>query len=310
MSKKIKIICVVGPTACGKTKLGVEIAKALDGEVISADSMQIYKGMHIASAAADPGETEGIPHHLTEFLPYGESFTVYDWVKCAREKITEIASRGKVPIIVGGTGLYINCLVDNIELTETKTDFALRKSLQERAKAEGGEKLLAELKEIDPEYANKLHANDTKRIIRALEIYKTTGLNPTQQNKISKRNKSPYTAVIIGMNYKDRSLLYDRINRRVDLMVEAGLLEEAKKAFLLQSNKTDGAVQAIGHKELFPYFKGETTLEEALNHLKQSSRRYAKRQITWFGARDDVNFVYPDCDPDILKTVLEIIERQ
>ena len=278
--KKQKIICVVGPTASGKTGLGIELAKCFDGEVISADSMQIYCDMHIASAAPDDSETEGVPHHLVEFLPYGSSYTVADYVKAARQKISEIASRGKTPIIVGGTGLYINSLVNNVEFIESETDYELRERITKEYDLVGGAGMLSRLCEIDPDAAAKLHENDKKRIIRAFEIYESTGNTKSFNDEQSIKNESPYDACMIGITYRDREKLYERINLRVDLMLRNGLLDEAKSAY--DKNLGGGAVQAIGHKEFFDYFKEQISLEEAIENLKRSTRRYAKRQLTWF----------------------------
>lgn len=309
MSDKIKIVCVVGPTASGKTGLGAAVAEEFSGEVISADSMQIYKGMTIASAAPVSAEdTLGIPHHLVEFLDYGESFTVADYVAAARCKIAEIASRGKLPVIVGGTGLYINSLVDNIKFTEQKTDLSLRAALEERFDRIGAEKMLEELRSIDPKTASRLHINDRRRIIRAFELYESAGITVSEQNELSRRNESPYNAVMIGINYRDRSLLYERINRRVDMMLDAGLIDEAGRAFDLRLDS--GASQAIGHKELYPYFKGEKTLEETLEDLKRATRRYAKRQITWFGRDERINWIYPDENEDIVSLAINIIKEE
>lgn len=309
MSEKIRIICVVGPTASGKTGLGAAIAECFGGEVISADSMQIYKGMTVASAAPVSFEdTRGIPHHLVEFLEYGDSFTVADYVDAAREKIADIVSRGKLPVIVGGTGLYINSLVDNIEFTEQKTNPELRKSLELKAESIGYDKMLEQLSLIDPETASRLHINDRKRIIRAFELYETAGITVSEQNELSRRNGSPYDAIMIGINYLNRNLLYERINKRVDIMVESGLIEEARRAYELRLDS--GAAQAIGHKELYPFFDGEKTLDEALEDLKRSTRRYAKRQITWFGRDERINWVYPDGSSDIIGEAIEIIKEE
>ena len=290
--KKQKIICVVGPTASGKTGLGIELAKQFDGEVISADSMQIYRDMHIASAAPDDSETDGVPHHLVEFLPYGSSYTVADYVKAAREKIAQIASRGKLPIIVGGTGLYINSLVNNVEFVEQETDYGLRDKITEEFDSIGGEEMLNRLRQIDPDAAEKLHANDKRRIIRAFEIFESTGNTKSFNDEQSIKNESPYDATIIGITYRDREKLYERINLRVDIMLESGLLDEARAAF--DKNLGGGAVQAIGHKEFFDYFKGEITLEEAVENLKRSTRRYAKRQLTWFNKDTRINWIFKD----------------
>lgn len=311
MSEKTRIICVVGPTASGKTELAVRIAQSIGGEVISADSMQIYKDMHIASAAPDCEEMGGVPHHLLEFLDYKSAFSVADYVALAREKIDEIASRGKTPIIAGGTGLYINSLVDNIEFTEQKTDLELRQRLTEEFDRLGGKVMLDRLAEIDPGAAQKLHENDKRRIIRAFEIYHSTGLTPSQNNILSRKSGEVYDAVMIGITYADRQKLYDRINLRVDRMLEKGILQEAKEAFLnSEDNRTAGAVQAIGHKEFFPYFSGESSLEECVEALKQSSRRYAKRQLTWFNRDTRINWIYKDTEEDTAERALQIIKTE
>ena len=306
--KKQKIICVVGPTASGKTGLGIALAKHFDGEVISADSMQIYCDMHIASAAPDQSEIQGIPHHLVEFLPYGSSFTVADYVKAARQKIAEVASRGKLPIIVGGTGLYINSLINNVEFIEQKTDLKLREKITREFDNIGGQAMLERLREIDPEAAEKLHENDKRRIIRAFEIYESTGNTKSFNDELSVQNESPYKTCMIGITYRDREKLYERINTRVDIMLENGLLDEAKDAF--QKNLGGGAVQAIGHKEFFDYFSGETSFDEAVENLKRSTRRYAKRQLTWFNKDERINWLYKDEEADITSSAIMIAERE
>ncbi len=306
--KKQKIICVAGPTASGKTALGVALAKHFDGEVISADSMQIYCDIHIASAAPDKSETDGVPHHLVEFLPYGSTYTVADYVKEAKEKIAEITERGKLPIIVGGTGLYINSLVNNVEFIESETDLTLRERITKEFDLAGGEEMLRRLQEIDPEAANKLHANDKRRIIRAFEIYESTGNTKSFNDELSVKNDSPYAVCMIGTTYRDREKLYERINSRVDIMLENGLLEEAKTAY--DKNSVGGAIQAIGHKEFFDYFKGELSFENAVENLKRSTRRYAKRQLTWFNRDTRMNWIYMDETDDAVSAAIEIAKEE
>ena len=306
--KKQKIICVVGPTASGKTGLGIELAKYFDGEVISADSMQIYCDMHIASAAPDHSETEGVPHHLVEFLPYGSSYTVADYVKAARQKIGEIASRGKTPIIVGGTGLYINSLVNNVEFIESETDYELRERITKEYDLVGGAEMLSRLCEIDPDAASKLHPNDKKRIIRAFKIYESTGNTKSFNDEQSIKNESPYDACMIGITYRDREKLYERINLRVDLMLQNGLLDEAKSAY--DKSLGGGAVQAIGHKEFFDYFKEQISLEEAIENLKRSTRRYAKRQLTWFNKDERINWIYKDENENAVDAAIKFIKKE
>lgn len=291
MNKKISLIVVAGPTASGKTSLGVELAKRLDGEVVSADSMQIYMGMDIASAMPTDDEMQGVPHHMINFLPQGERYSVAAYCQAANTCIADIVSRGKQPIIVGGTGLYINSLVDNIDFTGEETDLELRKKLNKRLEEEGAEALLSELATVDPESAARLHINDSKRIVRALELYYQTGITITEQTRLSKQNGSPYDPLIIGLNARDREFLYERINRRVGIMAQNGLVDEARSCI---NNDKSTAAQAIGHKELMPYFNGEMSLDEALDNLRMQTRRYAKRQLTWFRKDERVNWLYID----------------
>ncbi len=291
MSNKIPLIVVAGPTASGKTSLGVELAKRLDGEVVSADSMQIYQGMDIASAMPTEDEMQGIPHHMIKFLPQGERYSVAAYCQAANTCIADIVSRGKQPILVGGTGLYISSLIDNISFTEEETDLELRSKLNKRLEEEGAEALIKELAAVDPESAARLHINDSKRIVRALELYYQTGVTITEQTKLSRQSGSPYNPLIIGLNARDREFLYERINRRVDIMAQNGLVEEAHCC--IGSDKGTAA-QAIGHKELMPYFSGEMSLDEALDNLRMQTRRYAKRQLTWLRRDERVNWIYID----------------
>lgn len=286
MSDKIKIICIVGATASGKTALGVELAKRLNGEIISADSMQVYKGMSIATAAANKEEQQGIEHHLLEFLNTDENFSVADFVNLAKEKINLILQKGKTPIIVGGTGLFIDSLVKNITFADVKADEKIRRELSEK----NNDELYDLLLKNDPDCAKDIHKNNRKRVIRALELY-YNGTSKTQQNAQSQIEPSPYDALYIGINYRDRDKLYQRINRRVDLMVEKGLIAEAES---FKSKCSSTSRQAIGHKELQPYFDGEVTLDKALDNLKQATRRYAKRQLTWFRKNDNIIWLYAD----------------
>ena len=291
MNEKIKLIVVAGPTASGKTALGVEIAKRFNGEVVSADSMQIYTGMDIASAMPAPEEMQGIRHYMLGFLSQNERYSVASYCEDAKKCIADIVSRGKLPVIVGGTGLYINSLVDNIEYTEGETDLSIRRSLEKELEEKGASAMLGELAEVDPESAARLHENDTKRILRALEFYRQYGITITEQAKLSKINGSPYEPLMIGLNARDREVLYNRINLRVDIMAQNGLVEEAKECFEKQKGT---AAQAIGHQELYSYFEGKSTLDEALEHLKQQTRRYAKRQLTWFRRDERMNWLYID----------------
>ena len=303
---KTPIIAVVGPTASGKSELAVSLAERLDGEVISFDSMQIYKGMHIASAAPDKEEMRGIPHHLVEFLEPSESFSVAEFVKLAKAKTEEITKRGKRVIIAGGTGLYINSFLDNIIFTQSETDQSMREELNREFDRVGAEEMLRRLYEFDPETAKRLHPNNKKRIIRAFEIYETTGQTMTEQLENSRTEESPYEPYMIGLTYFDRERLYERINLRVDKMLESGLLEEAKGAFEGEGSKT--SVQAIGHKELFGYLKNECSLSEAVELLKMQTRRYAKRQLTWFKRDERISWIYRDIIENTTEEAIKILE--
>jgi len=305
MIRSIKTVFVAGPTASGKTALGIGIAKALGGEVISADSMQIYKGIHIASAAPEKEETEGIPHYLLEFADTDYQFSVADYVIKARECIKDINERGKLPIVVGGTGLYISSLADNIYYSETKADLNLRRELEKQFDDLGGEEMLKRLRVIDGESTSLLHPNDRRRIIRAFEVYETSGITKTQQNFLSHKGEELVEPMIIGITYKDRERLYERINKRVDIMLERGLLAEAEESYKKSSAK--GGFQAIGHKELYPYFEGAVSLEEAVERLKMQTRRYAKRQLTWFRRDERINWIYADQTENPIEDAVGII---
>lgn len=292
-SKKTKVIAIVGPTASGKTSLSVEIAKSFGGEVISADSMQIYKGMDIATAKPTFEEMQGVKHHLVDFLNSDEEFSVATFVDLAHKAVCEICSRGNVPVIAGGTGLYVDNFLSGTVFTEGETDLRLRAELMNRLQSEGLEVLLEELKSVDAEsYERLIFERNPKRIVRALEIYKTTGITMTEQNKLSIPDETPYDSVKIGLDFRCRQTLYDRINQRVDLMVEAGLIKEAEEFFKTKVSST--AVQAIGYKELEPYFKDEAALSECLESLKRATRRYAKRQLTWFRRDENTNWFFVD----------------
>lgn len=293
--KSIKTVFIVGPTASGKTALGAALAKKFGGEVVSADSMQIYRGIHIASAAPDSDETLGVPHHMLEFLEPEQSFSVAEYVNAAREVIKDINARGKLPFVVGGTGLYISSLADNTVYADEPTDPDLRKELNTLFDKEGAEKMLERLSVFDPESAARLHPNNRRRIIRAFEVYRLTGHSITEQNILSKAGEKYIEPLLIGITYRDREKLYERINRRVDIMLENGLEDEARAAL---SRSSGGAVQAIGHKELAEYIKGECSLSEAAESLKRQTRRYAKRQLTWFKRDKRINWIYADECPD------------
>lgn len=297
-----KVIVISGPTASGKTALAVELAKLYDGEVISADSMQIYTDMDIASAKPTPEEQQGIPHHLVGFLDPAESFSVADYVRLCGECVRDILNRGKTPIICGGTGLYISSFVDNLTFDDSEQDFSFREEMRKFAEEHGNAALIEKLREVDPETAETLHENNVGRIIRALEVFHTTGHTISKAKEMSRQTPSPYEFVMITLDFEQREQLHERINRRVDDMVRRGLVEEARRCFEQAARPT--AAQAIGCKELYPYFRGERPLEDCIEELKLRTRQYAKRQLTWF-RRDLRNFrlIIGENDqmPDIVK---------
>lgn len=289
---KKKAIVVVGATASGKTALGVHIAKKFNGEVISADSMQIYKGMDIATAKPTTEEMDGIKHHLIDFVDVKSQYSVSNYCDDAKVIFDEVIKNNKLPVIVGGTGLYIDSFLSNTKFLEAASSDKIRQELLLEAEKNGVESLYEQLKAIDPVAADNIHPNNTVRVIRALEIYKTTGKTLTEQNKLSHTIESDIEPLYIGINYSDREILYNRINMRVDLMLEAGLLEEAKEFFNLNPSKT--AFNAIGYKELKPFIDGDLSFDVCVENLKRETRRYAKRQITWFKRNKNINWVYAD----------------
>lgn len=293
MNQPIQVISVVGPTASGKTRLAVELAKHFNGEIISADSMQIYQGMAIATAKPTQEEMQGIPHHLIDFLPPDQTYSVALFVRDAARCIQDITARGRLPIIAGGTGLYVDSLLNHVQFREEQRDEAYAAQLRAELLQNGVEPLLQRLWEVDAASARRLSAEkNPKRIIRALEFYHTTGTTITEQLAQSRQTPSPYRAVKLGLNFKDREKLYDRINRRVDQMLAQGLIEEAQR--VLASPLSCTSVMAIGYKELMPYFQNEATLEECIEKLKRETRRYAKRQLTWFRRDKEIHWLYAD----------------
>ncbi len=289
---QIPLVVIAGPTGSGKTALSVELARRFDGEVVSGDSMQIYKQMEIATAKPTLEEMRGVPHHLVGFLDCSEPYSVADYVKQASAVIEDIYGRGKLPFVVGGTGLYITSLVNHISFDEIVSDSSLRSQLLDRLNREGGQSLLDELRQFDPETAAALHPNNGNRIVRAIEVYRLTGITMSEHQRRSREKPSPYRLCMIGLTAKNRQVLYDRINRRVDEMMQKGLLEEARR--ILETPGLRTAYQAIGYKELAGYFNGTCTLETALEKIKQESRRYAKRQLTWFRRDERIHWLYLD----------------
>lgn len=280
MNQKIPLIAVVGPTASGKTALAISLAQAFDGEVVSADSMQIYTGMNIATAKPTEQEMQGIPHHLLGILdPQDSAFSVAQYASLAHGKIEDIYRRGHIPVLAGGTGLYIDAVTQNISFSSICANPDVRQRLANQAQAEGNEAMLSRLNAIDPALAKKLHPNNLGRILRALEVYELTGVAMSEHQRQSRMAPPKYRLCMLGIDYQDRAQLYERINRRVDLMLENGLVEEART---MTKQYGGTARQAIGYKELEPYFQGTLSLEICTEHLKRATRRYAKRQITWF----------------------------
>ncbi len=304
MMGRIPLLVIAGPTASGKTALAVEICRRFDGEVISADSMQVYDHLRVGTARPTAEEMQGIPHHLMGFLPPSASFSVARYAAAAHEAIADVAARGKLPVLCGGTGLYIGAVVDNLQYEDQPADRTVRDALNRRADAEGTEMLLQELAAVDPDTAARLHPHDRGRIVRALEIYRTTGRTITEQNAASRAVPSPYDTCGLRLDFHDRAVLYDRIDRRVGLMLEQGLLDEA--VWLRSQTCADTIRQAIGYKEFDPYFDGEMTLDAAADALRQGTRRYAKRQLSWFRHQPWMVPLYVD-DGDVAARAADVI---
>lgn len=283
------VLAVVGATASGKTSLSIALAKELGGEIISCDSMQIYRGMDIGTAKPSKEEKEGIPHHLIDIVEPSESFSVADYAPLAAKAIEDITSRGKLPIFCGGTGLYLDAVLTANEYSEAASDPSLREELTREAEEKGAQALWERLKAEDPASAEAIHPNNVKRVVRALEIKLLTGVSKSEWDKRSRLAPSPYHSMVLGLSYPDRAVLYERIDKRVDMMLEAGLVDEVRS--LIESGRLprgSTAAQAIGYKEILAYLDGEVSLGEAVETLKTATRRYAKRQITWFGSKSYV----------------------
>lgn len=284
---KEKVIAIVGPTAVGKSKLGIEVARAFNGEIISGDSMQVYRGMDIGTAKVTTKEAEGIPHAMIDIKEPNEAFTVVDFKQQVEQHISDMTERKKLPILVGGSGFYVQAALYNYNFANTDRDKDYTNKLEKEIDKQGIEPVFERLVKIDPEQAKKIHPNNHRRVIRALEVYETTGLTMTEYQK-RQPQESPYDIILIGLEM-DRLLLYDRINERVDAMLERGLLHEVH-ALIEQGFENCQSMQAIGYKEFIPYFKGEYSLDRAVQLLKRNSRRYAKRQYTWFKNKMDVRW--------------------
>jgi tRNA dimethylallyltransferase len=303
--KKIPLIVVGGPTASGKTALAIELAKALDGEIVSADSMQIYKYMDIGTAKPTADELKECPHHLIGFREPDCDFSVADYTELAHKTIADITARGKVAIMSGGTGLYINSVVNDVDFGEYENNYELRKSLDELAKKDGAGVLLDMLAEFDPVSAKRLHPNNVKRIIRAIEFYKVSGVPISEHQERTKLKESRYNATMFLINH-NREVLYDRINRRVDIMISDGLVDEVRSIMNMGYSRDLNSMQGIGYKEMIAYLEGEISLADAIDMIKQNSRRYAKRQLTWFRRDDRINMLSPD---DAVNEAWEILKK-
>ena len=310
---KKPLIILTGPTAVGKTKASIGLAKALKGEIISADSMQVYKYMDIGSAKIRPEEMDGIKHYMIDELEPDEEFHVVRFQQMAKAAMEEIYAKGKVPIVVGGTGFYIQALLYDIDFTENEEDTAYRMELEQIAKENGPEKLHEMLREVDPESADAIHANNVKRVIRALEFYKLTGQKISEHNEKERAKESPYEFCYFVLN-DDRKLLYDRIDLRIDKMMEEGLLEEVSSLKNKGYTKDMVSMQGLGYKEILDYLNGECSLEEAIYILKRDTRHFAKRQLTWFRRERDVIWVdknnYDHDEEKILEVMLSYVRER
>ncbi len=284
-----KIVCVVGPTASGKTRFAIDYAKEYNGEIVSCDSMQIYKYMDIGTAKATEAERAEVRHHMVDFLEPDINYSVADFVKDAVICIDDILSRNRLPVLCGGTGLYVDSIINNVSFTEEEKDDEYREELKEIERTKGKDFLYEMLIKADEEEARKVHPNNVKRVMRALEICKTRGMTKTESDRLS-LGKKRYDAKIYGLN-ADREVLYDRINKRVDKMIEDGLLEEVKKLLSMGIKKESTSMQAIGYKELVRHLEGEISYDEAIELIKRESRHYAKRQMTWFRRNSSIQWV-------------------
>lgn len=307
---KQPLVILAGPTAVGKTKLSIRLAKAIDGEIISADSMQVYKHMDIGSAKIQPKEMEGVPHYLVDELEPWEEFHVVRFQEMAKSAVEKICAKGKVPILTGGTGFYIQALLYDIDFTKNRENTALRRELERQVKDKGAEELHNRLREVDPVSARLIHANNVKRVIRALEFYELTGQPISGHNEEQRRKESPYLSAYFAL-MDDRESLYRRIDRRVDEMLEQGLVEEVRDLKKMGCTRDMVAMQGLGYKEILDYLDGKCTLDEAVYTLKRDTRHFAKRQITWLKRERDVIWLdrreYAGREEDILKAVLDIL---
>ncbi len=302
-----RLICICGPTASGKTALSVALAKWLHTEIISADSMQIYRGMDIGTAKPSEAEQQGIVHHLLDVCTPAETFSVARYVELADSAAQDILRRGMIPVVVGGTGLYMDALIECSTFSGDETDLAVREKYQRMASTHGNVAVHACLLKVDPESAERLHPNNLKRVIRALEVYEQTGMTINEFNRLHKRAAPKYAAVKLGVCPAERNVLYERIDRRVEQMLEEGLMDETKR--LMEAGMLSGtAAQAIGYKELLGYLTGESSLEDCVELLKRRSRNYAKRQLTWLKRDDSIHWIYYNRGEELPRVLQEATE--
>lgn len=306
VQKLNKLIIIAGPTASGKSSVSVELAKILDTQIVSADSMQIYKGFDVGTAKITESEMQGIKHYMIDIVTPDESYSVNEYINDAKKIIAELHNDGKIPIIAGGTGLYINSLIYNFDLTEHNSDPRLRRELENLYMEKGGEYLIEILREFDPESAERIHPNNYRRVIRAIEIYKVSGTTMTEQIEKTKKTKGEYEVSFFVL-HTDRKKLYDRINRRVDKMIEQGLEEEVRNLWETDIPKNATSMQAIGYKEFTGVINGEMTVSEAVDKIKQESRKYAKRQLTWFRRNEGAMWIDTEDFGDDPKKIAEHI---
>lgn len=310
---KKPLIILTGPTAVGKTALSIKLAKAIQGEIISADSMQVYRGMDIGSAKVTTEEMDGVPHYLIDVLDPDEEFNVVVFQKLAREAMEKIYANGHIPIIAGGTGFYIQAILNEIAFTETETDDSYRKQLEQQAQEYGAQWLHDQLKEVDPQAAVDIHPNNVKRVIRALEFYKETGTKISQHNEAERQKQSPYNFAYFVLNM-DRQKLYERIELRIDQMLEQGLIEEVRQLQEKGCHAGMVSMQGLGYKEILAYLQGECTLEEAIYILKRDTRHFAKRQLTWFRREREVCWIEKEAyglkEEKMLDAMLQILKEK
>lgn len=309
---KKPLIILTGPTAVGKSALSIALAKAVNGEIISADSMQVYRQMDIGTAKIMPEEMGGVPHHLIDVLSPKEDFNIVLFQKMAKEAMEKIYEKNKIPILVGGTGFYIQAVLYDIDFTESEEDSPYREELWEIARKDGEEALHQMLKERDPKAAKEIHPNNVKRVIRALEFYKNTGMQISKHNEQQREKESPYEFLYLVLN-QDRQILYERIEKRIDQMIEQGLVEEVKGLKEQGCHKDMVSMKGLGYKEILAYLDGECTLDEAVEILKRDTRRFAKRQLTWFRREKEPVWIDKgnyEKEEDILKDILNMLEEK